>query len=374
MFEPKSFTDIFTDLRGRCEEDGVLTDFEVGSVARTLVESFSYELALLHEKLHRVYLSAYVDTAEGAQLDLVVAILGLVRGEPDFAEGVVTFKRDKSPLDVSIPAGTLVSTEERPEAPKKVYRTTESATLAGEETSVKIQAVRRGRDEVTVAETLVVMPRPVPGVKSATNAEATVFQGKGRETDGELRRRAKNALISSGKATCLSIENALLEQPGVRDVKIVEPEDIRGFIEVYVDGPTLNDTEEKQRLEATVDRVRAAGILVQLKPTERIPLKGSFTLEAAPEIELSEGQGDMLETVRQAILDHVEGLKMGQSLIFSQLIRDILGVAGVVDLTSFNLQADGQAYGPPEKRIEINASERLVLVKDHLTVTATIGS
>ncbi|MGV2388059.1 MAG UNVERIFIED_CONTAM: hypothetical protein LVR29_06220 [Microcystis novacekii LVE1205-3] len=60
-FEPKKFNQVFEDMRQRT----VLTDFEVGSVARTVYESFAYEIALLYEKMRLVYLSAYVDTAEG---------------------------------------------------------------------------------------------------------------------------------------------------------------------------------------------------------------------------------------------------------------------------------------------------------------------
>src|SRR5215510_1173501 len=92
MFAPKSFNDIFTDMRNRTGL--AITDFAAGSVARTLYESFAYEIALLYEKLHQVYLSAYIDTAQGQHLDFVVSILGIKRNQPDFATGVVTFERD----------------------------------------------------------------------------------------------------------------------------------------------------------------------------------------------------------------------------------------------------------------------------------------
>lgn len=220
-FEPKKFSDIFEDMRQRT---AVLTDFEVGSVARTLYESFAYEIALLYEKMQLVYLSAYVDTAEGQQLDKVIAILGIKRGLPDFAEGEVTFHRDVGNQEIVIPLGTLVSTIDTPESPKKMYQTRDAALFPQDQTSlaVKVQAVNRGETEVTPAETLVVLPRPIAGIKSVTNAQETRFTGKRRETDEELRQRAKNTLISSGKATLLAIENALLSLPGVKDVKVQE--------------------------------------------------------------------------------------------------------------------------------------------------------
>ena len=46
MFEPKKFTDLYEANRGHSV--GVLTDFEVGSVSRTLTEAFAIEMALLY--------------------------------------------------------------------------------------------------------------------------------------------------------------------------------------------------------------------------------------------------------------------------------------------------------------------------------------
>ena len=42
-----------------------LTDFNEGSVARTLLEAFAYEVAVLYEQMDRVYQSGFVDTARG---------------------------------------------------------------------------------------------------------------------------------------------------------------------------------------------------------------------------------------------------------------------------------------------------------------------
>jgi len=220
-FTPIKFNALFEEMRSRST---VVTDFEVGSVVRTMYESFAYEIALLYEKMNLVYLSAFVDTAEGQQLDKVVAVLGIKRGLPDFAEGTVTFARDVGKKDIAIPLGTLVATEDTEASPKKAYQTFEPGVIYQGSTAVeiKVRAVERGEDQVAAAETVVVMPRPLPGIKSVLNQEAIRFLGKRRETDDELRERAKNALISAGKATIFSIENALLSLPGVKDVRVHE--------------------------------------------------------------------------------------------------------------------------------------------------------
>lgn len=224
MFEPKKFNDIFEAMRANTLASGALSDFEVGSVTRTLYESFAWEMAALYEKMNLVYLSAFVDTAQGGQLDQVVAILGIKRGEPEFAHGEVVFERDKTDDALTVPVGTLVSTEDSPENPKKVFQTTENVTFGKGQATVEapVQALIAGEKQDAAIETITVMPRPLPGVKGVTNRNAILLLGEKQETDDELRRRAKNTLLASGKATTIAIENALLALPGVTDVQLRE--------------------------------------------------------------------------------------------------------------------------------------------------------
>lgn len=432
-FEVKKFSDIFEAMRNRTT---AVSDFEVGSVTRTIYESFAHEIALLYEKMNLVYLSAYVDTAEGRQLDQVVSVLGIQRGLPDFAVGVVSFIRDVGNDDINIPLGTLVATEDTPELPKKVYQTFEAKTLPKDHTSVdiKVRAVERGEAQVTVAESITVMPRPISGIKSVINQDDVRFLGRRRETDAELRERAKNALISSGKASIIAIENTMLSLPGVKDVKVKEnfhfargkvtftrPSDMGeliippkttltaevdgkqkpfittqqlvitdgettisgpvttplegragelnetageviwsiddaalsmltvsndspiqlkdfGIIELFIDGPDLNNPAEAEQIRTEVDRVRAAGIFVQIKPVIKVNIDAVFRIEINPELTPSEEERAEIETmVRKAIELYLSELKMGQSLIFSKLISMVLALEGIENLQDFVL-------------------------------------
>lgn len=463
-FVPKKFNEIFEAMRDRTT---VVTDFTVGSVTRTMYESFAFEIALLYEKMHLVYLSAYVDSAEGPQLDNVVSILGIKRGLPDFAEGEVTFQRDAGKEDVAIPLGTLVATEDKPESPKKTYQTIEPKTLLKNQTSVKVkvQAVNRGEEEVVGAETVVVMPRPIPGIKAVINEAATRFTGKRREADEELRERAKNALISSGKATIISIENALLSLPEVKDVKVkenfhfargkvmltrtsgtgevlipkgtrlkaetvkafatteqvvladgassvevtvqsllegkagevtqtgapvawqIEPSELAsklsasnaepilleefGIIEVFVDGFDFSDPENKeklQRLQDEIDRVRAAGIFVLLQAARPVEVDGIFKIEINPDLKLSpEERADFEMNVSAEIEKYVTDRKMGEPLLFAQIVKNTLSMESINNLEDFVVatirkQQGGpdkkDSFGPAAKRIEIEEFER----------------
>lgn len=145
-FVKKSFADIYThleqDARQRTPQ---LSDFQEGSVVRTLFESFAVELTTLYEQLDLVYQAGFIDTAEEANLDRVVAVLGIKRNEPDFAAGRVLFTRDPGSNEaLTIPIGTLVTTveDESLQPAKKAYITIEEGHLpvGQNEVEVKVQA------------------------------------------------------------------------------------------------------------------------------------------------------------------------------------------------------------------------------------------
>ncbi len=475
-FTPRKYKDIFDEMRAMTQ---VVTDFEVGSVARTMYESFAYEMALLYEKMQLVYLSAYVDTAQGNQLDQVVAVLGIQRSLPDYAEGIVSFQRDGAGQEIVIPIGTLVATEESSTGEKKVFQTIKIGTLGATRTSVDVQVrgVERGEELETAAETVIVMPRPVPGIKFVINDAPIRLVGKRRETDDELRERAKNALISSGKATILSIENALLSLSGVRDARVKEnfhkarakveirninpidkiifkgtilkfnipPNDfffkvldpvayeigeiagtkkeikiesilegqigeIRlttgqstvlafapgspliseftanlltdvkledfGLIEVYVDAPRMEDgtaaeiAAERSRIEAEIERVRAAGIFSILLPAGKVETSGVFKVDISPSLSLTaEERRDFEAKIEDEIVSYMVALRMGKPLLYGKLVKAILSLENIENLSDFRGTVTREVldanltipfeFSDPDKFIAVDEFERI---------------
>lgn len=461
-FKPKTFSEIFTDMRERTGP--AITDFETGSVARTMYESFAYEMALLYEKMNHVYLSAFIDTAVGAQLDLVVAILDIQRNQPDFAAGVVTFFRDVGNEDIHIPQGTLVATTDTRANPKKSYETIEPMVLVKDQTAVevKVQAVERGEEQATPAETIMVMPRPIPGIKNVINRDPVRFAGRRREEDDELRLRAKNALIASGKATIFSLENALLSLPGVKDVKvtenfhaargwvmvdrgeatgpvvipkgtkltalakpyatvetavlpadaaaleiqvqsllegesgqILEPGEVTwqidgetvkgviirpsrplvlsqfGVVEIFVDSIDFRDPNspvyeaERARLQTAINQVRAAGILTRLLSADVVYVDAVFRIQMTANVNFSADERAKTEAdIQEAILTYMQERKMGQPLLFSQIIKHTLSQPGVDNLEEFTITTHHlrhgltNAYTSADKKIEIEPFEK----------------
>lgn len=361
-FQPKNFEQIYNDMVGLTRQKvPSLTDFQVGSVIRTMYESFAYEMAILYEQMNACYNSAFIDTATGPQLDMLVALLGLQRGEPDFAVGEVSFEGDPGNNEIEIPLNTLVTTEETEKQPKKSYVTIEAAKILREQNQVmvRVQAKERGEEQKVAAKTITVMPIPVPGIKSVVNLEETRFTGKRAETDEELRKRAKTALISSGRASLTAIQTTLLSLqsvqsplgffPSIKEVKLVErflssvqnqegnqnkaPKLGFGTLELYIDGIDFENKFQVQYVRAQVDKVRAAGVYVDIKPAEAIYIDGIFKIEINP----GSDRQTVEKAVYKALKDYLSEMKMGQDLLFSHLIKQVLSVPNVSNLEYFEI-------------------------------------
>ena len=388
-FEPKKFEEIYTNMVQKSQEKvPTLTDFQVGSVIRTMYESFAYEIGILYEQLNQVYLSAFIDSAEGSQLEMLVALLGIQRGLPDFAEGTVTFQRDLGTDIIEIPVGTLVTTEDSEKSPKKAYTTIESQIFPANSKTldVKIQAVEPGEEQVTKEETINIMPLPVTGIKSVINKSPIQFTGKKTETDEELRKRAKIALISSGKASNIALENALLSQPSVKEVKLIErfnePDKKYGLVDIFVDGVDFSNETKVQSLKNQIDKVRAAGVFVRLQSAIPVPIDAVFKIEINPGIKISEMERKTIEkSVEESIIAYISQIKMGQPLLFSQLTRQILSVTNIYNIERFEictyvptdngsiLSTPTQCYADndPRKKIDIEEAQKIYLHKIWVT-------
>ncbi len=376
MFEKKEFSQLLETMRGSLQDKSQTKfDFTEGSVVRTLFESFAYEMAVLYEQMERVYFSGYVDSAEDTNLDRVVATLGIKRGEPEYAIFNVTFERDMGiDEDIEIPLNTLVTTEDSEKSPRKAYKTIELKTIAKGESAVqvRVQAEQPDKEAETEANTIIIMPQPIPGVKSVNNQEAVKFIGKDRETDLELRDRAKGTLLAASGANANSIQNALLSISGVNEVKVREnfsPEAEKyGIVEVIVDTADwfkFNEQKNQKQLQDAIDRVRAAGVYVLLKAPEPVYLDGTFQIEVAPELKGSPETREKLEKeAREKITSYIRNFPMGQSLAIAQLtktILDINGIDNIVDYRLFTQQHDGERQdNSDKKKLEIQELQKLI--------------
>jgi len=266
-----------------------ISDVNVGSVARTLGESVGREIATVWEQVNQAYRSAFLETAGGKSLDLVVAILGLRRKTGEYAQGSVSFYRQAAPgggNDVTIVEGTPLRTEKGDAAFEAAELRTLQRGQARVDVPVRAAGASRGPAGVVPAGAITTLVRPLEGIARVANLEPTLL-GAADETDDQLRARARAALRAMGTATVAALVRAVEEQRG-KVVEVWDPggapakRSAPGTVTLLVEA----EPERFAQLLDTVHRTRAAGIradvqarYVYFRPRLTAELAGGLTPE-----------------------------------------------------------------------------------------------
>lgn len=307
-----------------------ITDLNVGSVARTLLETIANEMTMGYLNLDFVYKSAYLDTAEGNSLDKVVALVGVKRLPAGSPLVKVRFTRQAGNSGrISVPAGTSVT-----DADGSRYLTLSTLTLEPGETtrdvltggeSLSTKLVEQG--ELDRLEIL------VAGISSVSNPEPARQQNS-PETDETLRRRTRTALSGSIRGTVNALEFAVRSIPGVREVSIVErPNGTAGEIKIEVAYDT--DTEEVRSLvENRIDEYRPAGIRVITAQASRKDVTVNVELTLAGS-RLSDNEFQLVKTgIEQRLVDYLESLPPDGMVRPARMTALIMQDERVIDATA----------------------------------------
>ena len=216
-FTRKPYTAIIADKEERARDlFGEDIELSERSPLGLYIRSTSWEQSKLWDKMENVYYAAFIDDAEGKQLDGLVKYIGLFRKPALRSLGRVEFT---GRAGRTIPIGTRVMTESG-----IVFRTTAEVILdAAGKGAANIEAVVPGRTGNVTANRINRLFANVDGLGSVTitNPERT-SGGMEIETDEELRDRYYRSLSRKGKATRAAIEAAILELPTVKDAKVLE--------------------------------------------------------------------------------------------------------------------------------------------------------
>jgi hypothetical protein len=362
----------------RANADPLITDRNVGSVTRTLGEAFARELTVLRKQLELVYDSAYVDTAEGSDLDRVVGLLAISRRRRGYASGKVRFFRDTpASADIFIPDGTRVSTALNPPAS---FATTAPKVLRRGQLAVEadIRAEAPGAAGVVGEKTITIIDRSILGISGVENAAPTVFGGAGgpiqncvpgeesHRTRGARHAAPMHALTGCGLRRRHQIVEIWRRRPGV----------------VQVRGARSQAT---LRRSSSGDLARAAGsfgtILRSLplpkntlyrpatkgKPT-RHRVRGSSCRSSDNRVSGNPrlaGRRDELEAAMRYVPRR--GPAIGGVLVYNRIVADLLGIAGVLDVILLVTPKAGS--GDKGKRnLLVPAGRRATLAEADVTV------
>lgn len=280
-------------------------DYVGGDVSREQLEKLGYD-NLDAEEIN--------EFMEDEYLDEYVKIVGIKRFEGAEATGTVTIETQSR--KTVIPKATLLSTQPDEEGNSLQFETTEEVETADNETSVSdvtIRALEVGTEHNVPANTIVQFDDPPIGVRGVTNPESTTG-GEGRESNDELRNRAKQQVEGASEGGTVEGIKAYLRQniSGVDEEDIALEEFVNQqppFVDVIVDGGT--DTEVKNAIEFS----RPAGIRHNLLRPQvyQIGVRASVL-----------GSDINTSFIEEEISEFLLELGIGQNLYQDSLINEIL--------------------------------------------------
>lgn len=307
-----------------------ITDINVGSVSRTVCEAIGREIAVVYQQINETYRSAFIDTAQGRSLDLVVSILGITRKTKDFAVSQVTFFRDPAVEgSINIPIGTLLTTAKG----EATFVTTQLRTLQRGQVRIDVP-VRAGDPSpgeagLVGADTITILVQPIAGVTRVNNFEPTALAAED-ETDEQLRARAKAALRGLGKGTLAALIQVIAEQRA-QLTEVWEPngpparQTSPGTVSLLVE----SEPERFPSLQAAVAQTRAAGVQTTLV-ARYIFIQPRLAVTLISDGNLNDsGKAKVRDDVIAAIREAVEALTSGEAIAASAILEAIKAVKEV---------------------------------------------
>lgn len=324
-----------------------ITDFTVGSVARTMIEAPAAEMDELYQNILiglKEAIPVSVFTTFGFEKIAAVAASGVVR----FSTG--------GPLatsPITVPVGTVVKVP----STSQTYATLAAGTINTGQSYVDIlvAAQTAGAAGNVAASTVTELSTPVTGVSTVTNP-APFTNGRDEETDDErksrfqgyvstLARGTKAAIVYGAKTAKLVDANGLITeyvaQANVVEPYVGNPTQPISLVNVYIhNGASATSASlvtEAQRVidgyvTATGESIagwKAAGVKVVVAAaadltvyvTANLTVKGGYV------------EADAITAAIDAVKSYIQGLDVGETAVLSEIVaiimRDVPGVYNV---------------------------------------------
>lgn len=380
-FRRKLYSECLAERITRAREVfGVKIDTSETSFLGKLIRNAAWDEAYLWELAEAVYMSPFVNSAEGTSLDAVGQYLTITRRPATKSKGVITVFGKANTL---VPAGFRVAT-----ASGVVFLTTELAYIGENgKVDVPIESVIAGKNTNAQSEEINQIVNPTFGIDRVTNKDYTEG-GMDIETDEEFRLRYKKSYSRVGGSTVPAMTAALLDIDDVVDCEVrenVTMSEVDGIpaksVACFVFGGS-DDAIAKTIYENKPAGIEAYGQTYKyIEDKKGIKHKIGFTrakeIKIKVDITLTKTEdypGD--DVIKRAILgyiggvdeDNVEyaGLKLGEDVVYNKLISKVLCPGGVSD-ADVSI-GPGPDYKMVKKTIEIGRNEIAVTNLDLIRI------
>lgn len=231
-----------------------VTDYNRGSVIRTILEAIALEMDKLYYQLERLQKAGFIQSASGDDLDEIAHDFNLERIQATKAAVTVRFSRlTPAPVGgVDIPAGSVWTTTPRFTTSDAIQFTNlvGATMVAGTQyIDVVVTAVVAGQSSNALANEITVNASNVPGIDSLVNTLPAIG-GDDEETDPELRLRISLIFRGNSAGTEANYKLVLLSSTPavVSSVSVVGPRDplmtrdsgVGGKVDVYFKGNVVS--------------------------------------------------------------------------------------------------------------------------------------
>ena len=348
----QSFTQIVQGFAAGVQSRAtVLIDFSVGSILRSVAESFAAVALWLQALIVQVLAITRLSTSTGSDVDSFVADFGLTRFGAIAATGLVTFSRFTTSVVIPfIPVGTTVKTSDGTQIFTVYADTTNTAyssVLGGynmaagtSSVTVPVAAQAAGANGNVNAGSISLIASPVSGVDTVTNP-AAFTNGSNFETDTALKARFQLFIASLAEGTVAAIKYAVVAlqtgmQVAVHENVTTTGSTQAGMVTVYIDDGSGSPPASLVALAATaVNSVRAAGIQTAVYGATPLPANITMTLTTAAGYTHQTVIAQVAAALGAAI--NARGLEV--TLPYTLLSSVAYGVAGVTNVSGILLNS-----------------------------------
>ena len=316
-----------------------ILDFTVGSVLRALAEGQAAVLLWLQWLILLVQRQSRLTTSVGPEVDSFVQDFGMSRLPAQPAAGQVQFARYTPTLPVFVPVGTAVRTADGTQTCFVVADTTNAlwqASPAGflipagqASATLQCQNPTAGSAGNIAAGTIALLASSI-AIDTVSNA-LPFAGGADAESDASVQARFVPYINSRARATPIAIAYAILAvQQGLSYAieECIAPDGTQrfGFFTVYVDdGTGYPSSSLITAVSLSIEQYRPVGVSYAVLPPIVVQASISMTITVLP----GYIKTALVGPVAQAVLAYVDGLQIGQALIYTRLCAVPYGVPGV---------------------------------------------
>lgn len=354
-YERPTYDDILDNLILKAQE---LFGEDIETNEQTPLGKFlriiAYDRAQAEEEAEAIYYARFPNTASGTSLDRLCPFVGIARNPATPSQYEVTVT---GTAGYTVPYGFLVATD----AEVEFYNTLD--TVIGEDGTcvITVECTENGTIGNVNYSDITEIVNPEADIDSIVG-KSVVTVGEDEESDYELRQRFVQAGQGLGSCNQTAIESALIRVPTVTSAKLIvndgDTTDSGGrpphSFTAYVTGGV---GYEQQIAETIFDKkpigIKTYGSIsqeitdeggythtIKFARTENVNVTVKITIDTTEEFE-STG----VEKIKENIAGYINGLGVGNSVIYSALYSYIYSVAGVQKVTLLQLSTDGTNFG-----------------------------